>query len=369
MFDQILDKYPWSVVSDKIYNSSIDEIDSQLNKEFKTPDDFYSILSPSADSYLEELAKVSSNITRMRFGNTIQLYAPLYISNECTNSCIYCGFNMRHKIKRITLSYDMIEEESEILFRKGFRHILLVSGEHRGVVPVSMLSEIGKRLHSKFASISIEVYPMKEDEYKLMIGSGVDGLAIYQETYDREAYGRVHLSGQKKDFNWRLNAPERGGSAGFRRIGIGVLLGISDWRVEGFFLALHAYYLMKKCWRSLIQISFPRLRDAHVGYKAPKPVSDRDLVHLICAMRILNPDVGLVLSTRELPLLRDNILPLGITMMSAGSKTEPGGYSHAGIADEQFEIMDTRSPDTVATMIKQMGFDPVWKDWDRDFLA
>ena len=369
MFEKLLDKYPWEKARERIYNSTESDFLSSLHMEHRKPEDLFPMFSPAADYHLELMAQLSYKITRNRFGNIIQLYAPLYISNECTNSCVYCGFNIKNKIRRITLSPESAEEESHLLFRMGFRHILLVSGEHKGAVPIELLLNIGKRIHGKFASVSIEVYPMETGEYKKIIGSGVDGLTLYQETYDRETYNKVHLAGSKKDFSRRLRAPEDGGKAGFRKIGIGSLLGLSDWRTEGFFTALHSNYLMKKYWRSFIQISFPRLRKASGGYLPPMPVDDKSMTHLICAMRILLPDAGLLLSTREAPNFRDNIMPLGITMMSAGSRTEPGGYSMPKYADEQFEIEDKRTPETIVEIIREKGFDPVWKDWDRGFAT
>jgi 2-iminoacetate synthase len=331
-------------------------------------EEFLPLFSPAADDYLEKMARVSYAITRRRFGNIIQLYAPLYISNECSNSCLYCGFNIHNSIKRTTLSPEETLKEADILYREGFRHILLVSGEHRAKLPVDALAAIALRIHGIFSSVSIEVYPMKEEEYSLMAASGVDGLTLYQETYDRDVYAAVHPAGPKRDFDWRLLAPDRGGRAGLRKIGIGALLGLADWRLDGFFTALHARYLTETYWRSQIQVSFPRLRHAEGDFATPHPVSDRDLVHLICAMRIILPDAGLVLSTREPATLRDHLMPLGITMMSAGSRTEPGGYSNPEGAGKQFEIEDRRSPDEVVKTIAARGFDPVWKDWDRTFL-
>jgi len=305
----------------------------------------------------------------MKFGNTIQLFAPLYISNECENSCLYCGFNAANNIKRMTLDDDEVLKEAEIIHSRGFRHILLLTGESRKTVPVQRIASTGKMLHGKFASISIEVYPMETGEYRLMAVSGIDGLTLYQETYNRDVYAAVHPAGKKKDFAWRLNAPDRGGTAGFRKLGIGALLGLADWRVDGFFTALHAMYLAKKYWRSFIQISFPRIREAPGSFVPEHTLSDRDLTHLICAMRIILPEAGFTLSTRESPLFRDNIIPLGITVMSAGSKTNPGGYSGTKISDGQFCTADTRSPIEIAAVLRNKGFDPVWKDWDRNFCC
>ena len=235
MFENLLSKYPWETVKERIYNSTVEDVKSAIYKEYKNPEDFFALLSPAADFFLEELANISHKITRNRFGNIIQLYAPLYISNECLNSCVYCGFNKKNEIKRLTLSHEMISEESKILFELGFRHILLLTGEDKRAVSPEALAEIAKSIHGKFASVSIEVYPMDFNEYKMMVAYGVDGLAIYQETYDRIQYDSVHPFGMKKNYSWRLNAPERAGDAGFRKIGIGALLGLSDWRIDGFF--------------------------------------------------------------------------------------------------------------------------------------
>ncbi len=368
MFEELLNKYSWETVKERIYSSTGEDVKNALGKESKHPEDYYALFSPSADSFLEELARLSQEITRKRFGNIIQLYAPLYISNECQNSCVYCGFNKNNKIQRLTLSHDMFERESRILHERGFRHILLLTGENRQIVPPETIAGMAETVHKKFASVSIEIYPLETDEYRMMARSGADGLAVYQETYNRAQYDAIHPAGMKKKYSWRLNAPERAGDAGFRKIGIGALLGLSDWRTDGFFCALHAHYLTKKYWKSQIQVSFPRLRESHGDYIPPCPVRDRDLSHMICAMRIILPDAGLLLSTRESPYFRDNIMPLGITMMSAGSRTEPGGYSMPEENARQFTVHDERSPDEIAGIITQKGFDPVWKDWDRTFL-
>ncbi len=371
MFREIFDSHDLNRIRDRIYSSSESDFEKALasNDSRFTPDGIIPFFSPAADKHLEELAHRSSGITRARFGNTIQLYSPLYISNECNSSCIYCGFNARNRIKRVTLTPEEVTMEADALYGMGFRHILLLTGESRRAVPVTSMAEMIRRIHGKFSSISVEVYPMETQEYMELIRAGADGLTIYQETYDREAYAIVHPRGEKSDFYWRLDAPDRGGAAGFRRIGIGSLLGLSDWRIEGFCTALHAMYLSKKFWKSQVLISFPRLRCAPGDFKQPFNVTERDLAHLICVMRILLNNAGLVLSTREPAVLRDNLFPIGITTMSAGSKTSPGGYSLDNDAGGQFEIEDVRSPYVISEMLKQKGYDPVWKDWDRNFQA
>ncbi len=365
MFRDIFTTYDPGEVRDRIYGAGEAEVIRAISAESPDPAAICALFSPAADPLLEMMARRSAAITRQRFGSVVQLYAPLYISNECTNRCVYCGFNTDNPIRRATLSEDQVVREAMILHEAGFRHILLLTGEDRRAVPVDEVAGIARRLRDTFASLSVEVYPMETEEYGTLAAAGIDGLTLYQETYDTDTYRRVHLGGKKTDFFWRLDGPDRGGIAGFRRIGIGALLGLSDWRVDGFYTALHGLYLAGAYWRSQVQVSFPRLRDAPGGFTAPVPVSDRDLVHLICAVRIILPDAHLSLSTREPEGLRDDILPLGITSMSAGSKTDPGGYSGLEAGDGQFEICDRRSPAEVAAMIRRRGFDPVWKDWDR----
>ncbi len=369
MFSEIYNKYSWEEVSELIYGSTEDDVRRILSGDRFPAGSFHPLFSPAADPLLEEMASLSRSITLQRFGNAIQLYVPLYISNECGNMCLYCGFNASNKIIRRTLTPAEVLREAEILYRTGFRHILLLTGEKKSAVPLKMLEEIAALIHRKFSSVSIEVYPMTEEDYRRMVRSGVDGLTLYQETYNRDVYSSVHPSGEKRDFYKRLDSPDHGGRAGFRRLGIGSLMGLSDWRVDGFFTALHGLYLTGQYWKSQVLVSFPRIRHASGDFIPPVKVSDRDLAHLVAVMRIILNDAGLVLSTREPASLRDNLFPLGITSMSAGSKTCPGGYSGEQKAEGQFDIEDVRSPLEIASIIREKGYDPVWKDWDRDFLG
>ncbi|MDF1581524.1 MAG: 2-iminoacetate synthase ThiH [Desulfuromonadales bacterium] len=331
-------------------------------------EDFKALLAPAAEAYLEPLAAKAHRITRQRFGKTILLYAPIYLSNKCTNGCLYCGFNATNQVSRRTLTFDEIERDARVLHEQGFRHILLVTGEAPQSVDNDYIAAAAQRIKNLFSSISIEVYPMEIAGYQQMVAAGVDGLTIYQETYDRELYAELHPFGKKRDYDFRLSTPERGGAAGLRRIGIGFLQGLGNFRTEGFFTGLHAGYLAKHYWRSLISISFPRMRPAQGSYAPPNPVSDKNLVQMICAMRLLMHDSGLVMSTRESATLRDNLLPLGITQMSAGSCTAPGGYSDKEESTEQFAIDDDRTPAEISAMLRRHGYDPVWKDWDGAFL-
>jgi len=328
------------------------------------------LISPAAENYLEEMAQLSHQLTVQRFGRTIRLYAPLYLSNYCTNSCRYCGFNKENKFERTRLNIDQAVEEANIIASEGFRNILLVSSEDRQFVSVDYLAELARKLRDKFASISIEVYQMSFGEYAKLFESGIEGVTLYQETYDRKAYTYYHPSGPKSDYNNRLDTPDHIAAAGMREVGLGVLLGLTDWRIEALALAEHAHYLIKRYWQSHISFSFPRLRPAYeIGCSQFRHLlSDKNLVQMITALRLCFADAGLVLSTRERAQLRDHLVKLGITKLSAGSKTNPGGYSGHGGAIEQFEIDDNRSPAQVAAMIKQQGFEPVWKDWDVAFI-
>jgi 2-iminoacetate synthase len=328
------------------------------------------LVSPSAAGMLEEMAQRARAITARRFGKTIQFYAPLYISNFCRNSCVYCGFNAGNRVGRRTLKPDEIMSEARLLHDRRIHQLLLVTGECPEQVSPAMLAEVVSRLQGLFPLIAVEVYPLEEDDYRRLVGAGADGLTIYQETYDRQIYLQVHPAGPKRNFDYRLEAPERGGRAGFRQIGIGSLLGLNDWRLEACWLYLHARFLMKHYWKSQAAISFPRLRPAAGGYQPPHPVSDRELVQMICALRLSLPDVGLVLSTRESPEFRDHMIGIGITKMSAGSRTSPGGYldEQGPEAEEQFSVHDGRSVAQVAEAVRNRGYDPVWKDWDKGFV-
>jgi len=351
-----------------IYRTTDADVQKVLAKKHVDINDFPTLISPAASPYMETLAACSRNTTMLRFGKTIKLYAPIYISNECVNACLYCGFNKNNKIARISLTREEVMDEAEILYQHGFRHILLVSGESRRSVPVEFIADISKQLAKKFAAISIEVYPMNTDEYCFLAQNGVTGIAVYQETYDRGVYKTLH-EGPKADFNYRLLTPERAGEAGFREIGIGALMGLTDFRTDLTCVVLHAAFLMKKFWRSQLSVSFPRLRYAEGGFVPKIDVNDRQLAQVIFALRMVLPDADLVLSTREQSGFRNGMAGIGITRMSAGSRTNPGGYQKPESSLEQFEVADTRTPCEIAAMISHKGLEPVWKDFDPSFLA
>ena len=377
-----------------------------LTKDKLSLADFAALISPAAAGLLEPLSRRSQQVTQQRFGKVIRLLAPLYLSNECINNCKYCGFSRDNAILRVTLSVDEVRREARALAAQGFRNILLVAGEHPKFVSNGYMAECVAALHEEIPSVSLEVGPMETEEYRPMVAAGADGLVVYQETYDRAIYDDMHTAGPKKNFDWRLETPERAYDAGFRRLGIGALFGLADWRYEALSVAAHADYLLKNCWKAQVTLSLPRLRPCAGEFEPLTHLSDRELVQLVCAFRLMFPDVGLVLSTREPAKLRDGLFPLGITLISAGSHTEPGGYTGAGkenihqtvrgriieagssewavgressqdgssvaspqqtkntTATGQFNIADDRSPEEVAKLIQSLGYEPVWKDWD-----
>ena len=349
---------------------------------------FETLLRAKSDAEFERLAQLSRALTSRNFGRTMRLFAPLYLSNECINNCQYCGFSRDNPILRVTLSVDEVVAEAKHLAQAGFRQILLVAGEHPKFVSGDYLADCVRALVPDFSSIAIEVGPMSTAEYRPVVEAGAEGLVVYQETYDRSLYHELHTAGPKRDFNARLDCAERGYRAGFRRLGIGVLFGLAPWKQDAIALAAHVEYLLKHCWQAQISVSLPRLRPAAGEFQPRFAMTDRDLAQLICAFRITFPQVSLVLSTRERADLRNALIPLGVTMMSAGSHTEPGGYTRQGvthlhqtvrgriiapefadgqdqIATGQFEISDERSPTEIASFLRQHGFDPVWKDWDQ----
>jgi 2-iminoacetate synthase len=361
--------------------------------------DFANLISPAGTDILENLCRRSQSLTQQRFGKVIRLFAPLYLSNECINNCKYCGFSRDNPILRVTLSVDEVLREARSLKEKGFRNLLLVAGEHPKFVSNNYLADCVRALHQEIPGISLEVGPMETDEYRPLAQAGADGLVVYQETYDRAIYSDMHTAGPKRNFDWRLETPERAYAAGFRRLGIGALYGLSDWRREAIAVAAHADYLLRNCWKAQLTISLPRLRPCAGEFQPLTRISDRDLVQLVCAFRLFLPDAGLVLSTREPAKLRDGLIPLGVTLISAGSHTEPGGYTGAGKekihhtergrivelaagssewavsgtrstnATGQFDIADERSPEEVADLIRRLGYEPVWKDWDAALTA
>jgi len=374
MFKEIFSHYQWDQEKASILNKTASEVERVLSKEKMNLDDFKTLISPAALPFLERMAKKSQLQTQKRFGKTIQMYIPLYLSNECQNICTYCAFSHDNKIKRKTLSPAEILREASIIKSMGYDHILLVTGEANLTVGVPYLKSALRILKPFFASISMEVQPLDETDYSELIKEGLNTVLVYQETYHQERYKVHHPKGKKSNFDYRLDTPDRLGRAEIHKIGLGTLIGLEDWRTDCFFTALHLQYLEKTYWKTKYSVSFPRLRpiqtlrENHPSVPNPNNyMSDKELVQLICAWRLFNENLEISISTREEPTFRDNVIGLGITSLSAGSKTNPGGYYSAPESLEQFEISDERSADEIAQVIRQRGYEPVWKDWDKSY--
>ena len=371
-FAKVLDAWPEARLREAIDRAGPGDVKRALGREQLFPEDLAALLSPAAAPFLEDMAQAAHRLTRQHFGRTIGLYAPIYLSNICYSDCLYCGYALYSGSvgDRRTLTMDEIRAECAVLAGHGFQSVLLLTGEAPKAAPVEYLAQAVAIAREYFASVAVEVYALDEADYRRLVERGLEGVTLYMETYHRETYAQVHRRGRKRDYEYRLEAMARAGRAGVRRLSIGALLGLYHWWADGFWMSLHARQLQKECWQSAISISFPRLRHAPERFKVQHLPSDRELVQLMLALRLFLPEVGFNLSTRESSRLRDRLIPLGVTMMSAGSSTRPGGYAHLDndAALEQFEIEDRRSPAEVVEAIRRAGYDPVWKDFDRAFV-
>lgn len=342
---------------------SAQPIEQLLGREHYSPADLPSLLSQEAVKHLPHLAEKSQQLTRQRFGNNLQLFMPLYLSNLCTNVCTYCGFSAEAKLKRTWLRPQEIEREAESLRGKGIAHLLLVSGEAEHRINLTYFKDAIKRLRPFFANLQLESQPFSLEGYQQLLQAGLDGVVVYQETYDREVYRAVHLQGKKTNFEWRLDVADRIAQASMEKIGLGILLGLGNWRDDALMLADHLAYLQKRYWQQRYSLSFPRLRPCASNFKPGQTVSERDMIQLVVAFRLCFPSVEIVLSTREAASLRNLLLTLGITNISAESSTQPGGYSEdSREALEQFAISDTRSLDEVCELIREMNYQPILAD-------
>ena len=343
-----------SRVHDAIYNRRISHYDLLI------------LLSEKAREALPHIAARAKELTIRRHGKIINFYVPVYLSNECVNNCVYCGFNSSRSIDRTTLDVREIELEFQSIKKIGFDNVLLLTGEFPETAGVEFIRQAIGLAKKYFTFVGLEIYPLSVTDYSVLVGEGADGLTVYQETYDYDTYMKMHGAGPKRDFWFRLESPERAAAAGFRKIGLGALLGLSDWKIETAMLALHLEYLQKKYWETEFTLGFPRLIPPAADFAAPLPVTDGDLIHMMCALRLFSPEAGFLLSTRENPSLRDNLIDLCVTQISAGSKTSPGGYG-ARDSGEQFHVFDNRSLAEMVKVVKQKGYDPVIKDWDKNF--
>ncbi|WP_029286154.1 2-iminoacetate synthase ThiH [Pedobacter sp. R20-19] len=364
-FNDLFETYNWNETKASIYAKTAADVEHALCATKRTLEDFKALISPAAEPYLEQMAKISQQLTQKRFGKVLQMYVPLYLSNECSNICTYCGFSYDNKVRRKTLSPMEIMQEVAAIKEMGYEHVLLVTGEDNVNVHTDYFKKVLKLIRPHFAHVSMEIQPMDQKDYEQLIPFGLNTILVYQETYHQEDYKKHHPKGKKSNFKYRVETPDRLGKAKIHKMGLGVLIGLEDWRTDCFFTALHLHYLEKKYWQSKYSLSFPRLRPYSGGLEPKVEMSDRELVQLICAYRLFNEEVELSISTRESPAFRNNIIKLGITSISAGSKTNPGGYTVAPESLEQFEISDERSPAEISTMIAAQGYEAVWKDWDN----
>lgn len=372
-FADVIGEYDWDETVRLVESATEADVDRVLakarrNSQRLTPEDFAMLISPAAASRIEEMAALSSRFTGERFGKTISMYIPMYVGNACTNKCVYCGFNHDNPFERTILTMEQIEEECKAIKRLGpFENLLIVSGEYPSLCGVEYLENVLHTCRPYFHNLTIEVQPMRSADYERLTHSGLNGVVCFQETYHREAYRTYHPHGMKSHYDWRLNGYDRMGEAGVHKIGLGALLGLEDWRADTVMMARHLRYLQKKYWKSRYSVNFPRMRPSESGYQPKTVISDRELAMLTFAFRIFDHDVDISYSTREAPWFRDNMMRLGVTSMSAGSKTDPGGYASAPESLEQFEVSDERTPSEVEASIRAHGYDPVWKDWDAVF--
>ena len=372
-FADIIDKWDWNETKSTVYSKTPADVEMAINKAKRnqcqlSTHDFMSLISPAAEQYIEEMARLSRHFTQERFGKTISMYIPMYVSNACSNTCVYCGFNHNNPLQRTILNKTEIEAECKAIKKLGpFENLLIVSGEFPALCGVEYLQEVIETCRPYFHNLTIEVQPLKKDDYITLIKSGLNGVVCFQETYNRQNYRKYHPRGIKSIFDWRLNGYDRMGAAGVHKIGMGVLIGLEDWRTDVTMMARHLRYLQKKYWRTRYSVNFPRLCPSESGFQPNVVMTDKELALLTFAFRLFDHDLDISYSTRENRNFRKNMMQLGVTSMSAGSRTDPGGYATHSESLEQFEISDSRSPKEVAESVRNSGYDVVWKDWDSIF--
>ncbi len=370
-FSEEIKKHSWHVATQSIARKNATDVERALEKSHEplSVDDFMALISPAAEPYLEQMAQLSRHYTQQRFGKTISMYVPLYLTNSCMNACIYCGFQRTNPVRRIILTEKEILNELHAIKQIGdFQNLLLVTGENPRMAGVDYIEKALQLAQPLFNNLSIEVMPLEAEEYSRLTQAGLYGVVCFQETYNRENYKTYHPVGKKADFEWRVNGFDRMGQAGVHKIGMGVLIGLEDWRTDVTMLAHHLRYLQRNYWKTRYSVNFPRLRPSENGSFQPNSImTDKEYVQLMCAFRLFDHDVDISVSTRENPAFRNNIIQLGVTSMSAGSKTDPGGYATYPQELEQFAVNDNRTPQEVQNDIRKYGYEVVWRDWEESF--
>ncbi len=365
MFYDVVKSFDWQEQTKSIYAKTEYDVQRALSKKYLDIDDFKALISPKGEKYLEEMAFRSREITQKRFGKVMQFYIPMYLSNECSNHCIYCGFNHNNEISRLTLSDEQILEEIKVIKAMGYDNVLLLTGENHKNAGVDYIENAIKLCRPYFSAINLEVFPMQIEEYERLIKAGANSVYVYQETYNESRYKYYHPKGMKSKFEYRLATPERLAKAGIHKIGMGALIGLEEWRTEMLYLAMHLSFMRKNYWKTKYSISFPRMRPAAGGFEADYCVNEREFAQIIWAFRLFDNDVEITMSTRERPDTRNHFVSLGVTSMSAGSRTEPGGYSNPDAELEQFSVSDDRSVEEMERMVRSQGYDVIFKDWDK----
>lgn len=373
-FADVIGQYSWQDTTARISAVTAADVERVLAVAARddrqlTPDELMVLLAPAAAPYLEDMAQLSQRFTLEKFGKTVSMYIPMYVSNACSNCCVYCGFNHNNKYTRTILTMDQVKAECEAIKKLGpFENLLIVSGEFPSLCGTEYFADVLRTARPYFHNLTIEVQPMRTAQYRRLVDEGMNGVVCFQETYHKENYKKFHPRGMKSIYDWRLNGYDRMGRAGVHKIGMGILIGLDpDWRTDLTMMARHLRYLQRNYWRTRYSINFPRMCPSESGFQPNVVISDRELAQTTFAFRIFDHEVDISFSTREKPHFRDNMLGLGMTSMSAGSQTEPGGYASTPEALEQFEVTDARTPQQVTDSVRMHGFDPVWKDWDAVF--
>ncbi|WP_322786106.1 2-iminoacetate synthase ThiH [Caldanaerobius polysaccharolyticus] len=346
-----------------------DEVINILLKDHISREDALKLMLFDDDEVLELMAKKAKELTDMYFGKSILLYTPLYISNYCNGGCVYCGYSsLKRGVKRQRLDYEQIEAELRAIKEKGFDSIIILTGEDREKSSVDYIGKAVELACNMFSEVIAEVYAMTYEEYRELVKRGLTGITIFQETYNRGLYEKLHLRGQKKDYSFRINAPERAIMAGVRQVSIGALLGLDVPVKDMFMTLLHGEYLMNQYPDVEVSICLPRLRPAGVNLKGFYHLDDKNFVRFILTTRLFLKRAGINISTRESSYLRDNLIGLGVTKMSAGSKTTVGGYAQDSEERGQFDVNDSRDVNEIVDAIRKRGYRPEFINWVRGLV-
>ena len=367
-FQEFLQAWPAERRSEAAARATSADVTAVLDKlarHWLSPEDFLVLLSPAAAEHLEAMAQKAHELTLRYFGRAVSIFTPLYISDVCTNQCRYCGFNARNKQPRRHLSVDEAAAEAFAIAGLGFQHILLLTGDAPKISSPEYIAEVVRRIKPRFASVGIEVYSQTEENYRMLVEAGVDSMTMFQETYNPELYAWLHPAGPKRDYAFRLAAPERAARAGMRSLGVGALLGLDAFEQDAFATGLHAWWLQRHFPGVEVSVSIPRICPHEGEFEVTHGVTDRELAQYVTALRCFLPRAGITCSSRESAFMRDHLVPLGVTRVSAGVSTAVGGRATEDLHNPgQFEITDHRSLEQMMADLAANGYQPVLKDWE-----